>query len=81
VIVTRARVRGIPLGSIVQTLVKMRRRTWGKRWSNGGTFFVMMKLVPMATEPDTARARPIYLSSTISLDFHAMPVRLMDRCF
>ncbi len=30
------------------------------------TFFVMMKLVPMASEPETARARPIYLSSTMA---------------
>lgn len=31
----------------------------------GGTFLVMMKLVPIANEPETARAKPIYLSSTI----------------
>lgn len=30
------------------------------------TFFVMMKLVPMATEPDIARRMPIYLSSTMA---------------
>ena len=29
------------------------------------TFFVMIKLDPMATVPDTARARPTYLSSTM----------------
>ena len=36
------------------------------------TFFVMMKLVPMATEPDRESTRPIYLSSTIvaSSDAH-----------
>ena len=81
IIVTRARIHGISLSSIVQSLVSVRRRTWGRLQSNDCTFFVMMKLVPMATELDTARARPIYLSSTISLDFHAIPVRLTDRCF
>lgn len=30
-----------------------------------GTFFVIIKLDPMATVPDTARARPTYLSSTM----------------
>ena len=29
------------------------------------TFFVMIKLVPMAMDPETASARPIYLSSTM----------------
>jgi hypothetical protein len=29
------------------------------------TFFVIIKLDPMATVPDTARARPTYLSSTM----------------
>jgi hypothetical protein len=29
------------------------------------TFLVIIKLDPMATVPDTARARPIYLSSTM----------------
>jgi len=29
------------------------------------TFFVMMKLVPIARELETASTRPIYLSSTI----------------
>ena len=32
------------------------------------TFFVMIKLDPMATVPDTARARPTYLSSTMKND-------------
>jgi len=32
------------------------------------TFFVMIKLDPMATVPDTARARPTYLSSTMKSD-------------
>lgn len=30
------------------------------------TFFVMMKLVPIARELDTASARPMYLSSIIA---------------
>ena len=32
------------------------------------TFFVIIKLEPMATVPDTARARPTYLSSTMKRD-------------
>ena len=32
------------------------------------TFLVIIKLDPMATVPDTARARPIYLSSTMKSD-------------
>ena len=32
------------------------------------TFFVIIKLDPIATVPDTARARPIYLSSTMKND-------------
>jgi hypothetical protein len=32
------------------------------------TFFVIIKLEPMATVPDTARARPTYLSSTMKKD-------------
>jgi hypothetical protein len=31
-----------------------------------GTFLVMMKLVPMASELETARARPMYLSSIMA---------------
>jgi hypothetical protein len=29
------------------------------------TFFVIIKLVPIATEPETASIRPIYLSSMV----------------
>ncbi len=31
----------------------------------GHAFLVMIKLDPMATVPDTARARPMYLSSSM----------------
>lgn len=36
------------------------------RQENTRTFLVIMKLVPMATELETASARPMYLSSTIA---------------
>lgn len=36
------------------------------RQENTRTFLVIMKLVPMATELETASARPMYLSSTMA---------------
>jgi len=32
------------------------------------TFLVIMKLVPIAAEPETASKRPMYLSSMVSFD-------------
>lgn len=34
------------------------------------TFLVIIKLVPIKTDPDTARAIPMYLSSTMKRELH-----------
>jgi hypothetical protein len=44
------------MNEVVRSTAKMR---------GYNTFLVIIKLDPMATVPDTARARPIYLSSTM----------------
>ena len=42
------------------------------------TFLVMMKLVPIATDPETAKARPMYLSSTMTTSRSGRPERRKD---
>ena len=39
------------------------------------TFFVIIKLVPMATEPEKASAMPIYLSSSMPMDMEKKATR------
>jgi len=43
------------------------------------TFFVMMKLVPMASELDIAKASPMYLSSTMSAMYVVGGMKEVDR--
>lgn len=50
---------------IVETLGEVRGRPTKKGGLRGHAFLVIIKLDPMATVPDTASARPMYLSSSM----------------
>lgn len=69
-IIRRLSIRIPPLPCVVEALCggNERGRPINCKMRGYDTFLVIIKLDPMATVPDTARARPIYLSSTMKND-------------